>query len=184
MRSFWLLFFGFLLVSSCSDLSKSDRLSRIDGFQHTIDSLSEQSTKFKSLDTTAYRTLLTDIFTIALALEDTLDRGFIVQLDSLKQINNSYSYFVQTSSTIGTVLTNTKARLKNLSDDIQNDRGRRDKYDLYIEQERQRLDTLCARFRDYSEAHRRLVRGQNPFLTNLKEELKELIRTEEQLLLD
>ena len=178
---FPLLLTMFLL--SCTDFKRADRLSQIASMQQELSEIKAQ-TKADSIDTLAILNDLKQIHLWAFAIDDTIDRELMFQLNSIREITkdleerNALRRYVLNSVDLK------ERQLKKLKRDISLDYGERERYDEFLNAEQQYIDSLSDRFTIFQSLNGRLRNESISFISTFKESYEFDSLPAEQFLLD
>lgn len=137
---------GILILAvlfSCSDLSRSDRLSSLDMLNDSLDSMEVVAL---ALEENKINNMFESSERISEKIEeldpDTIEYDFAIRLDRFKQMNAICSEAKLNYEKISALINEERSSVKNLYQDIENDQGQRNKYDEYIGLEKRKIEQL------------------------------------------
>ena len=139
-----LLFFLALIIglfTSCADLQKKEQLAKIDVMNQTLDSL-EKELITQKIDTLPELKLSTS--TVELRIKqnlfmDKVDIELGKKMDAYKRMRRALGPLGKAYGKVNKSVLEIREAIKNLSSDIENGYGERNKYDEYITFEKKEL---------------------------------------------
>ncbi|MFN5149532.1 MAG: hypothetical protein ACK457_02780 [Flavobacteriia bacterium] len=147
------LFFVLPIITllSCTDLNKGKQISAIDGMNRTIDSIQTVLLE-NQIDTIPALQVATN--TVELRIKnyyyaDTIDMALGRKMDAYKVMRRSLGPLGRSFITIKNGVTAEHTALENLKKDIENGDGDRQKYDEYVEFEKDKVDQLRKLLTEY-----------------------------------
>ncbi len=151
-----LLFFLALIIglfTSCADLQKKEQLAKIDVMNQTLDSL-EKELITQKIDTLPELKLSTS--TVELRIKqnlfmDKVDIELGKKMDAYKRMRRALGPLGKAYGKVNKSVLEIREALKNLSSDIENGYGERDKYDEYITFEKDKITKITVLLNDYKE---------------------------------
>jgi hypothetical protein len=156
-----------LLLSSCTDLNRPERLRKIDILQGEISEM-EKVISEDQLDTLELLKDLNAIHQWAFEIEDTIDLELMYQLDSVRSITSDLQDRNALRRYLISALELKSSRLKELENDIVNDYGSRAQYDKYIRSEEKFMDSLQDRFMRFDQLNQSLRNKYPKFLEEFR----------------
>ena len=168
----------FLGLWSCTDFHKKDRVGKIDKLSADLSEMSEALTT-KNLDTLEMRDLLDTLFYGVYQIEDTVSLGFAYKIDSLRKWNERFEERNAILNKLKVDIPESLLRLAALKKDVQNDFGKRDKYDSYIHNEALSRDNLELFVNRFNELQSDLEDDFAEFGRRFKSELNERSKKEQ-----
>ena len=150
-----LLFFVALigLFTSCADLQKKEQLAKIDVMNQTLDSL-EKELITQKIDTLPELKLSTS--TVELRIKqnlfmDKVDIELGKKMDAYKRMRRALGPLGKAYGKVNKSVLEIREAIKNLSSDIENGYGERNKYDEYITFEKDKITKITILLNDYKE---------------------------------
>lgn len=174
-------YYWFLILSlscfSCSDLRKGEQLRKIQVFQTSLDSISNMWDSSELVTIDSLSLLCTSkIDSIGKLYSDQkIDMNLATRLDEFKQCNQELLELKKMHSFFPKLLVEKNKALKKLKEDINKGKGRRDKYDEFIDFEGDELATIVEQFDLYKKIKENSIKNYssskkalNFFLDSLK----------------
>jgi hypothetical protein len=149
---------GFTLFS-CADFDRDKLLQRVDKQQKQLNGLNMQLEKYVMKDVAS---LKNDALQTELRIKqnlhlDTINMELARQLEEFKLMRKSISPLMKQYLKAKNGIKEEEAVLKNLSRDIQEGRGERQRYEEYIQFEKQKVSQLSALTKDYLKARSKFI---------------------------
>ncbi len=151
MKYTLLLLLAVFLISSCTDIDKTNRLSKIDKMIHGLDSISAQLKKEK-IDTLAEMQLAAQGVEYRIRgnfVADTIDLELGKKMDSYKRMRRAIPKLRSNIVKLEKGVIELRKSLTSLKKDIENNSGARGKYDEYIKFERNKFDQIVILFKEF-----------------------------------
>jgi hypothetical protein len=141
------------LFTSCADLQKKEQLAKIEVMNQTLDSL-EKELIVQKIDTLPELKLSTS--TLELRIKQNLfmekvDIELGKKMDAYKRMRRAFGPVGSAHGKVNKSVLELRESLKNLSSDIENGYGERDKYDEYITFEKDKITKITVLLNDYKE---------------------------------
>ena len=184
MRYFILLLAVLFLLLSCTDIKRDERLGRLDKMDSELNSAYDSLIVIDELDSLLFKGQVTEILERTATLNDTIELADARYFDSLQLLISSSEFYYGTKRKVDSLIQVEKDILEDLRSDLTNDAGKRDQYDVYIQQEEARVNNVLLLISECNETGRFLKSTSERVLTILKDRLFVLTSEEEQLLLD
>lgn len=141
-----LLFSGLILLSliSCSDIAKSDQLSRISGMETSLDSIETilNTHKIDTLQSWILSCYLVEKRIKENYVSDTINMELGKKMDAYKVMRRSLEPIGTAMSSLQKGVTEEREKLSLLKEDIDNGNGDREKYDEFVQFEENKLRQL------------------------------------------
>jgi hypothetical protein len=151
MKHTLLLLLAVFLISSCTDIDKTNRLSKIDRMIHGLDSISAQLKKEK-IDTLAEMQLAAQGVEYRIRgnfVADTIDLELGKKMDGYKRMRRAIPKLRSNIVKLEKGVIELRKSLTSLKKDIENNSGARGKYDEYIKFERNKFDQIVILFKEF-----------------------------------
>ena len=151
MKYTLLLLLAVFLISSCTDIDKTNRLSKIDKMIHALDSISAQLKKEK-IDTLAEMQLAAQGVEYRIRgnfVADTIDLELGKKMDSYKRMRRAIPKLRSNIVKLEKGVIELRKSLTSLKKDIENNSGARGKYDEYIKFEKNKFDQIVILFKEF-----------------------------------
>ncbi len=151
MKYTLLLLLAVFLISSCTDIDKTNRLSKIDKMIHGLDSISAQLKKEK-IDTLAEMQLAAQGVEYRIRgnfVADTIDLELGKKMDSYKRMRRAIPKLRSNIVKLEKGVIELRKSLTSLRKDIENNSGARGKYDEYIKFEKNKFDQIVILFKEF-----------------------------------
>ena len=151
MKYTLLLILAVFLISSCTDIDKTNRLSKIDKMIHGLDSISAQLKKEK-IDTLAEMQLAAQGVEYRIRgnfVADTIDLELGKKMDSYKRMRRAIPKLRSNIVKLEKGVIELRKSLTSLKKDIENNSGARGKYDEYIKFEKNKFDQIVILFKEF-----------------------------------
>ena len=151
-----LIVFGFI---SCADFNRDELLSQVDKQQQQLERLNQQLERHVIKDVA---TLKNDAMQAELRIKqnlhlDTINMELARQLEEFKLMRKSINPLMKQYLKAKNGIKEEMAVLKNLSRDIEEGRGERQRYNEYIRFEKQKVKQLSALTTDFINARAKLI---------------------------
>lgn len=142
-----------LALVACHDVNKQKQIDRIDAMIATVDSI-ENVYKTQQADTVSVARIIFDITTTELRIKnnyvaDTINKELGHKMDQYKLARKRLKPMGKVASQIMLGTKEERQALQNLRSDITKGIGDRDKYDQYINFERNKVKQLNALLKDF-----------------------------------
>ena len=151
MKYTLLLLLAVFLISSCTDIDKTNRLSKIDKMIHGLDSISAQLKKEK-IDTLAEMQLAAQGVEYRIRgnfVADTIDLELGKKMDGYKRMRRAIPKLRSNIVKLEKGVIELRKSLTSLKKDIENNSGARGKYDEYIKFEKNKFDQIVILFKEF-----------------------------------
>lgn len=145
---FFLLISLFFLIFSCSDINKNKRIERISSMEKTLDSI-EKIMKSAKIDSLADMQLAAQGVELRIKNNyklDTINLEFGKKMDDYKRMRRAIPKLRGNWDKVKKGVVEMKKSLNNLKIDIENNSGKREKYDEYLKFEQNKLGQLRTLF--------------------------------------
>ncbi|MFM7667726.1 MAG: hypothetical protein ACKO7D_06005 [Bacteroidota bacterium] len=145
MRHFLLILSLLILVYSCSDINKNKRIERISAMEKTLDSI-EKIMNTNKIDSLADMQLAAQGVELRIKNNyklDTINLEFGKKMDEYKRMRRAIPKLKGNWDKVKKGIGEMRKSLKNLKTDIENNSGKREKYDEYLKFEQNKLNQLC-----------------------------------------
>lgn len=155
MKKIIFSFIAIVSLTSCSDLQKKDQLAEIESMNLSLDSLDAVLIE-KTIDSLSAMTLTTTGVELRIKnfyKVDTIDLEFGKKMDAYKVMRRNLSAFGKQQSKLKQSIVEERENLNNLSTDITNGSGEKDKYNEYLEFEQQNVATIRVLASDFTFLH-------------------------------
>lgn len=151
MKNLLVLFPIFTMLLSCSDLEKEQQLKEIRREQKTLDLLGKKLDDPRLQQVSAFKvnTMQTELKIKQNLYLDTINLELAQQLDAFKVMRRSIKPLMKQYQKIKKGLTEEKAVLKLLYQDIEHGRGARQRYNEFIQFEHNKVQQLNALTKDF-----------------------------------
>ncbi len=159
MKKIFLLFLIGILLVSCSDLDKSNRLVKIDKMLSGLDSMSIQIKKEK-IDTLAEMQLAAQGVEYRIRgnfVTDTIDLELGKKMDRYKRMRRAIPKLRSNLVKLDKGIVELKNSLSLLKKDIENNSGMREKYDQYITFEKNKYDQIVVLFKEFQKNQKKIL---------------------------
>ncbi len=159
MKKIFLLFLIGILLVSCSDLDKSNRLVKIDKMLSGLDSMSIQIKKEK-IDTLAEMQLAAQGVEYRIRgnfVADTIDLELGKKMDRYKRMRRAIPKLRSNLVKLDKGIVELKNSLTLLKNDIENNSGIREKYDQYITFEKNKYDQIVVLFKEFQKNQKKIL---------------------------
>ena len=163
---------------SCTNFHKKERLNKIDSIAKDLSEMNEQLSTM-TLDTIELRSQLDTLFYKVYQIEDTISLHFMYKIDSLRKWNERLEERNAILNKLKVDIPESILRLAALKKDIENDFGKRDKYDSYIHNEALSRDNLELFVNRFNELQSDLEDDFAEFGRRFKSELNERSKEEQ-----
>jgi hypothetical protein len=142
------------LLVSCSDLEKEQQIKRVQQAQKKLDQLTKklEDKRIQDISTFKVKTMQTELKIKQNLYLDTINLELARQLDAFKVMRRSIKPLMKQYQKIKTGIREEKAVLKLLSQDIEQGRGERQRYNEFIQFERNKVEQLAALTTDFERA--------------------------------
>lgn len=150
MKLIFAVFIG-LALTSCVDLEKAEQLDQINDMNQTLDSIDVvfKEHQMDSLGIITHNASALENRVKTYYVSDTINLSLGRKMDAFKMMRKELSPLGKAISAIKSSLTEERASLKELSDDIEGSNGERRKYDEFLLFEQAKVDQLRALITDY-----------------------------------
>mgnify|MGYP006924836877 FL=1 len=151
MKQFLFFSLSVLLFVSCSDLKKQDQLKTIDQLSKTVDSIQKIVLK-SEIDSIIYRKTATQDVELRIKQNfhsDTLNLALGKKMDAYKVMRRKFGPLSRTYNTLKTGSADELNTLNLLKNDINSGSGERDKYNEFIQFEKNKVEQLSIILTDY-----------------------------------
>jgi hypothetical protein len=159
MKYALLLLLSVFIISSCSDIDKTNRLSKIDKMNHGLDSISVQLKKEK-IDTLSEMQLASEGVEYRIRanfVADTIDLELGKKMDSYKRMRRAIPKLKSNIVKLEKGIVELRKSLLLLQKDIENNSGAREKYDDYIKFEKSKFDQIIILFKEYQKNQKKIM---------------------------
>jgi len=159
MKNIFLLFLIGIVLVSCSDLDKSNRLGKIDKMLSGLDSMSIQIKKEK-IDTLAEMQLAAQGVEYRIRgnfVTDTIDLELGKKMDRYKRMRRAIPKLRSNLVKLDKGIVELKNSLSLLKKDIENNSGIREKYDQYITFEKNKYDQIVVLFKEFQKNQKKIL---------------------------
>lgn len=151
MKRNFLVILSLLFLVACSDLKKGEQLKKVQELQTSLDSIknSWNEADIKTIDSIS-AICHTTIDSISLLYDDRyVPMSLAIKLDQFKQCNQGMDELKRVHAFFPTLLVDKMQALEKLKKDIQEGKGRREKYDEYLDFEKNELITIDKQYKRY-----------------------------------
>jgi hypothetical protein len=151
MKQFLFLSLGVLVLFSCSDLKKQDQIKAIDQLSIAVDSIQEIVLK-SEIDSIIYRKTATQDVELRIKqnfYSDTLNLALGKKMDAYKVMRRKFGPLSRTYNTLKTGSADELKTLELLKNDINSGSGERNKYNQFIQFEKNKVEQLSIMLTDY-----------------------------------
>lgn len=155
---------------SCTDLKKSERLSKIDRLSNDLESVMKRIDQDET-DTSFLLSRIEYAYSIVYAIEDTISKSTMYQLDSLRQFKNDLEERNAIFNFLKLQIPKQIEELDKLKKDIQNDFGQRERYDDYVSAEAERKDSILIFFERFNALNKSLSSDYLDFINGFTKNL-------------
>jgi chromosome segregation ATPase len=178
MRYFVFASLLIFLTYSCSDIKKNERLERIATMEKSLDSL-EKTMKVEKIDS------LPDMELAAQGVElriknnyklDTINLEFGKKMDAYKRMRRAIPKLKGNWEKVKKSIIETRKSLNNLNTDIENNSGKREKYDEYIKFEQNKLNQIRLLLTECKEVKKKILDTYTKLHVELNQFSMELIK--------
>ena len=166
-----------VVLFSCSDLSRSDRLSQLDELNDSLDSMEVVAI---AMEENKISSMLEASEQVSRKIEeldpDTIEYDFAIRLDRFKQMNAICTEAKLNYERISDLIKEERTSINNLYKDIENDQGLRNKYDEYIRLEKDKTEQLLERLNGYIDELTVAINTFDELNVILTKEIDELVQ--------
>lgn len=127
-----------LFLLACTDFKRPERIEQIDALENQIDQLQDSLVAFDSTLLFNRAKEIEEIYLHTISQTDTISKQEVLELDKLKHLNQIGGKVKESYTSIRTEMNELSDAIDDLKNDINNDNGKRAKYDSYIKE----LDSL------------------------------------------
>jgi hypothetical protein len=154
MKRLLVLFAVIGLLAACSDLEKEQQIKRVQQEQKKLAQLTRklEDKRIQDISTFKVNTMQTELKIKQNLYLDTINLELAQQLDAFKVMRRSIKPLMKQYHKIKAGIREEKAVLKSLSQDIQQGRGERQRYDEFIQFEHNKVEQLAALTKDFERA--------------------------------
>lgn len=152
-----------VIFSACADLRKDQLFQKIEALNQKLEKLEGElkDTRLNDVATIKNNTMQTELRIKQNLHLDTVNMELAKKLDAYKLMRKSIKPVMQQLVKIRQGISEEKEVLQQLKNDIQDGRGKRDRYEEYIKFEAQKVAQLDALTKDF-------IRAKNKFFTDYK----------------
>lgn len=154
MKRLIVLFAVIGLLAACSDLEKEQQIKRVQQEQKKLAQLTKklEDKRIQDISTFKVNTMQTELKIKQNLYLDTINLELAQQLDAFKVMRRSIKPLMKQYHKIKAGIREEKAVLKLLSQDIEQGRGERQRYDEFIQFEHNKVEQLAALTTDFQRA--------------------------------
>lgn len=146
MRNWYFIVILFCFYS-CADLQKPEHLKRIDSLEESLEAKKQKLTEIsKGIDSALIRQGDSLVIMLKSFEEDTVSVETAKKLNTFKRIHETIPVALELKTQILEATKDYEEDLKKLRSDISEGRGRRGKYEHYINREEKKFDVLSKEF--------------------------------------
>ncbi len=154
MKKLLLVFAVLGLLTACSDIEKEQQLKRVQQELKKLDQLSKklEDPRLQEISTFKVNTIQTELKIKQNLYLDTINLELAQQLDAFKVMRRSIKPLMKQFQKINVGIREEKTALKLLSQDIDQGRGERQRYNEFIQFEHNKVQQLAALTTDFERA--------------------------------
>jgi chromosome segregation ATPase len=159
MRNFFFTLSLLILVYSCSDLKKNERIERVLAMEKALDSI-ESAMITSKIDTLAEMQLAAQGVELRIKNNyklDTINLEFGNKMDEYKRMRRAIPKLKGNMDKVKKGIFEVRKSLKNLKTDIENNSGKREKYDDYLKFEQNKLNQLRLLYNDCQKGQKKIL---------------------------
>ncbi|HLU86548.1 MAG TPA: hypothetical protein VKZ44_02260 [Taishania sp.] len=168
MRLWMILILPILLVA-CSDFKKNKQLDQINDLKSTVDSLEGVWSQENLSEASALFDQCSRLIdSISLLYQDQLlDLESAKKIDVIKRCHHQLDDVLKLEKLLPTILVEKKSSLLKLKNDVEHGKGRREKYDEYIQFEKDEMATIRKQFSSYHDKKMTCVKEVESHMTEI-----------------
>jgi chromosome segregation ATPase len=144
--NFKYIFILAIVLVSCSDLKKPEQLEKVDDLLESVSSSTTALEENEIQNLEEILVLSSDMTSVFKQYEsDTIDVDIALKFDRFQSMNEKIVPVMQWYDTLDSLLEQQESKLKELRNDIDQGSGKRNKYDTYIQFEKEKVTKLESR---------------------------------------